>query len=68
MKLLLLFFGLFAAAYSQFSQSAQEEILKIHNDLRSAVALGGYEVQGVEHPAAANMIKMVCSDNRLIDL
>ncbi|EGT43618.1 hypothetical protein CAEBREN_29503 [Caenorhabditis brenneri] len=58
MKLLLLALSLFGASFAQFSETAQNTIVEIHNDLRSKVALGEVEIGGSQHSPATNMIKI----------
>ncbi|CAL2044260.1 unnamed protein product [Caenorhabditis brenneri] len=58
MKLLLFAFALFVSAFGQFSETAQNTIVEIHNDLRSKVALGEVEIGGTQHSPATNMIKI----------
>merc|ERR1711955_148073 len=46
--------------HSGFDQAAKDVIVKVHNELRNKVAMGN-ETHGAQ-PQAANMMKMVWSD------
>lgn len=59
MKFALYLIAIFGCATAQFSSTAQTAIVKAHNDLRSAIALGNYDAAGTIEPPAANMRKIV---------
>ncbi|CCD71371.1 SCP domain-containing protein [Caenorhabditis elegans] len=58
MKFALYLIAIFGCATAQFSSTAQTAIVKAHNDLRSAIALGNYDAAGTIEPPAANMRKI----------
>ncbi|UMM30599.1 hypothetical protein L5515_012406 [Caenorhabditis briggsae] len=58
MKFILYILVVLGFASAQFNETAQEAILKAHNDLRSAIAKGEYRISGTLLNAASNMRKM----------
>ncbi|PIC24713.1 hypothetical protein B9Z55_017932 [Caenorhabditis nigoni] len=60
MKLIIL--ALLVSSIAAFSPEGQAAIVKIHNDLRSALAKGEYVAKGTPQPSAKNMMKMVWDD------
>ncbi|CAP24395.1 Protein CBG03515 [Caenorhabditis briggsae] len=58
MKFIFCILFVLGCASAQFSATAQEAILQIHNDLRSSIAKGDYSVNGTGLEASSNMRKM----------
>ncbi|CAO4375291.1 unnamed protein product [Caenorhabditis nigoni] len=58
MKPLLCILAILGFASAQFTETAQEAILKAHNELRSAIAKGEFMINGTLLKAASNMRKM----------
>ncbi|PIC24614.1 hypothetical protein B9Z55_017878 [Caenorhabditis nigoni] len=58
MKSALLILAIVGCASAQFSTTGQNDIVNVHNVLRSSIAKGTYNAKGTIEPAAANMRKM----------
>uniref|UniRef100_A0A1I7TDR3 SCP domain-containing protein n=1 Tax=Caenorhabditis tropicalis TaxID=1561998 RepID=A0A1I7TDR3_9PELO len=60
--LLLLFASAICVFGESFSQEGKLNVLNIHNEFRSQLALGEFSVRGIKKPAACGMRKMSWSD------